>query len=313
MAPDLPLAQQAVTVALNLALAVAVGAGACALWAARGASWWAAVQGNRARRVSLAALAIAMLADAGVLWLQAAAMAEVPVSQAGAAAWSMLTATHFGLAWSIGIGALVFSAAAMALSMQVPRSSWPVFLTLPGLAVFLYTRSMVSHAASDGDFGVALLADWLHLILACLWVGSVLVAGFLVLAAPPAGSVEDRKDCARYVASLSMSATFSLAGIFASGLFSAWRNLGSAGALVGSAYGAALLAKLALVGLAVLLGGINRFVVMPSLLAGLGSGSPVATLAARRFTMVLRIEAGVLLGVLMLAAILSSTSPPLPR
>jgi putative copper resistance protein D len=253
-----------------------------------------------------------MLADAGVLWLQAAAMAEVPVSQAGAAAWSMLTETHFGLAWSIGIGALVFSATAMALSMHV-RGSWPVLLNLPGLALFLYTRSMVSHAASDGDFGVALLADWLHLILACLWVGSVLVAGFLVLAAPRAGSVEDRKDCARYVASLSMSATFSLAGIFASGLFSAWRNLGSAGALVGSAYGAALLAKLALVGLAVLLGGVNRFVVMPSLLAGLGSGSPVATLAARRFTMVLRIEAGVLLGVLMLAAILSSTSPPLPR
>ena len=55
-----------------------------------------------------------MLASACGLWLTAAAMAEVPVTQAGPAAWSMLTATHLGTAWTIGMAALAASSAAMA-------------------------------------------------------------------------------------------------------------------------------------------------------------------------------------------------------
>ena len=114
MALDLPLAQQGATVALNLSLAVAVGACMAKLWTARLDSAWARLQSGRARRTALAALAMALIASACVLWLEAAAMAEVPVAQAGEATWSMLTATHLGLAWNIGTCVLVFSIAAMA-------------------------------------------------------------------------------------------------------------------------------------------------------------------------------------------------------
>jgi putative copper resistance protein D len=224
----------------------------------------------------------------------------------------MLSATHLGLAWSIGMGALVFSAAAMALSMYAPRRKMPASLGLLGVAVFLYTRSMVSHASADGDFSAAMLADWLHLVLICLWTGEVFVAGFLVPVWPAGARMEDRNDCARYVASLSASAAIAVAGIAATGLYSAWHNLGSASALAGNPYGAVLLIKVALVAVAVMLGGINRFFVMPSLMAGLRSGKPETAPSARRFAMILRTEAGVLLGVLTLAAILSATPPQVP-
>jgi putative copper resistance protein D len=262
------------------------------------------------RRTSLAVLAIAMFANACVLWLEAAAMAEVPVMQAGAAAWSMLTATHLGVAWTIGTGALIFSMGAMALSTQVQRKRRLVLINLLGLAAFLYTRSMVSHASANGDFSVPMVADCLHLILICLWVGEVLVAGFWILASPTGERMDDRTDCARYIESLSTSATFALAGIFATGLFSAWWNVGSPSALVDNSYGTTLLVKIALVLLAVMLGGVNRFIVMPSLIDALRTSGSKAASAVQRFTLILRFEAGVLLGVLILAALLSSTSPP---
>lgn len=309
MAPDLAVAQHAATVALNFALAIAAGALASALFATHGASPWAAAQGSRARRAGIAALVTAMLASACGLWLKAAAMAEAPVTEAGAAAWTMLTATHLGLAWSVGIGALVFSAGAVAWSAYAPRRAVPISLGLLGVAVFLYTRSIVSHASADGDFSAAVLVDWLHLVLISLWTGEVCVAGFVVPGSPAGMRTEDRDDCARYVSSLSASATIAVAGIVATGLFSAWHNLGSVRALAGNPYGTILVIKVGLVAVAVVLGGVNRFAVMPSLMAGLRGGKPEAAPAARRFAAILKAEACVLLGVLILAAILSATSP----
>ena len=308
MVPDLALAQYAATVTLNLAVAIAVGAGMSALWLASRGSAWAASQRSRLRRASVAALAVVMAASVAVLWLEAAAMAEVPVIEAGAAVWSMLTATHLGVAWTAGASALVLSALAIATRPQGKRSHRLILLNLLGLAAFLYTRSMVSHASANGDFGVSMIADWVHLALISLWVGEVCIAGWLTLAAPPGERSDDRSDCMGYIEALSTSATYALVGIVATGLLSAWHNVGSPSALTGNPYGTTLLVKLALVALAVLLGGLNRFLVMPSLTTALPGNAPAPAL--HRFTLILRVEAAVLLGVLILAAILSSTSPP---
>ncbi|MDL2353949.1 MAG: CopD family protein [Pseudomonadota bacterium] len=305
---DMPLAQHGATVLLNLALAIAIGAGATMLWTTQTTSVWARSRVRTVRHVGLVALAVALSASAGVLWLEAAAMAEVPLAQAAEAARSMLTSTHLGLAWKIGTGALLLGIAAMALA--TPGRRTPMLVALAAVAGFLYTRSMVSHASAAGDFNLQMVIDWIHLILVCLWVGEVIVSGLVVLSSSPGALLQDRSDCARYVESLSTSATFALAGIFATGLFNAWLNLGGASVLVSHPYGTTLLIKLTLVMGAVLLGGANRFIVMPGLIASLRSGDAAADRAMRQFTLILRVEAVVLVGVLFMAAILSSTSPP---
>ncbi|MDB5918087.1 MAG: hypothetical protein JWR40_2321 [Massilia sp.] len=309
MAVDLQLAMRAATVTLNLAVAIAVGAATASLWLSGNASPWAVRQCRRVRLASLAGLTAAMLASAVLLLFEAASMAEVPLAQSGEAMWTMLTATHLGTAWTIGICALAASLAAAA-GRGGGRHGWPGRLELPGLAVFLYTRSMVSHAASDGDVSPAMLADWLHLALASLWVGAVVVAGTVILANPVGARADDGNAAARCVDALSASATFALAGILVTGVFSAWHNLGSVGALTGNPYGTTLIVKAGLVGAAVLMGGYNRFVVMPPLLDGLRGKGPAAASQLRRFTLILRLETVVLLGVLVMAALLSSTSPP---
>ena len=98
--------------------------------------------------------------------------------------------------------------------------------------------------------------------------------------------------------------------IVGTGLFNAWRGVGSTANLVGSAYGNTLLVKVAVVAVAVVLGGLNRFQAMPRLLTALQSphGSPARS--QHRFVQVLRIEAVVLFAALVAAAVLSSS--PLP-
>lgn len=308
MGPGLENAQHLVTALLNLAVAALTGATVSRLWLGRDASSWAEIRRQPVRNVAIVGALVALAANVVWLWLESAAMAEVPVSEAGGAMWSMLTSTHLGFASCVGFGGLVVATAgAMA---RGGRGAGPVLLTLAGLAVFWYTRSMVSHAASDGDFSVRLLADWVHLGLISLWVGEVILSGGVMLRVTGDLTAADRRARAAYVASLSSSATFALAGIFVTGIYAAWRSLGGLGDLVGNPYGNTLVVKLLLVGVAALLGGFNRFIVMPPWLARESVGEAAPEAFPLRFKRILWIEALILLAVVVLAASLASTSPP---
>ena len=286
----------AATVILNLAVSIAVGACLLGLGLARDASEWAASRRRRLRAIALAGTIAALLASAALMCLEAVLMAESPLLEAWPAVWSILTQSHYGFAWKIG--AVALAAAALTLG-SAPPDLTPGFSrsNLLALAAFLYSRSMVSHAAADGDIGLAIIIDWIHLMAISAWSGEVIVAGLATLAFEgPQNSVAD------HVRALSSSATVALAVVVATGGYSAWHNVGSSANLAGSPYGATLLLKLACVAAAVGLGAHNRFFVMPSVLAGA---------SARRFMLVLRVEGAVLMVVLVLAALLSATPPPL--
>ena len=302
---ELQSAQQLATVALNLGASLAVGCCLSAAWLAGAGSPWALQCRPRLLRCALAALAVAGVADVAVLWLQAAAMAEVPVLQARAAVAATLASTHFGSAWLGGLAALAVAACAAAFR----RRAAP-FVALAALALFLYSRSMLSHAAADGDLSLRLAIDWLHLVLISVWVGEVFVAGLFTLRDAAGGPPIQRAEQARYIESLSNSATVALGGIVLSGLYNTWHGLGSLANAFGNPYANALLAKLLLVGFAALLGGVNRMVVMPALLGSLRRNRIAAERIGRRFTLVLQLEAAVLAAALVAAAVLSSTSPP---
>lgn len=309
MEADLATAQRFVTFILNLSVAVLAGAGAAHLWLRGARSAWGAGLVPRLRNAMLAVVLAAIAAHVALLWLEAASMAEVPVGQAFPAVQSVITATHYGLAWMIGAGALL----AVGLTVRAPgrkpaRGATPL-LRAAALGLFLYSRSMVSHAGAGGDFTWPVLVDWIHLVLISVWVGEVIVAGLLTLRSQPEWESKNRAECARFVSSLSTSATVALAGIFVTGVLSAWRGLGSFGNALGHPYGTLLFVKVALVLCAAALGGVNRFVVMPRLLAQLRKPKPDPA-AGKRFAGVLQLEACILVAALLAAAFLSSTSPP---
>lgn len=311
MEADLVLAQRAVTVMLNLSLVVLVGTSAAMLWLRTRASPWAASALPRLRAALLGASGTAILAYLAILWVEAASMAEVSLPEALPAVRSVLTGTHFGLAWMIGAVALLATAALSATPLRTQSRLPASVVRIVAIGVLLYSRSMVSHAGAGGDFTLAVAVDWVHLVLISLWVGEVIVAGLITLRQPPGNTPEGRSDCAAYVEALSNSATVALAGIFVTGAISAWRVLEVPENLLGNPYGTTLIIKVGLVLAAAALGGINRFVVMPSLLRALTQTSDAAREASGRFARILQVEAIVLLAVLVVAAILTSTSPPM--
>ncbi|WP_036215699.1 MULTISPECIES: copper resistance D family protein [Massilia] len=311
MESDLASAQRAVTAFLNLSVAILVGASAATLWLRTRTSPWSRAMLPRLRTALLAGTGAAMVAYAAILWIEAASMAEVPLAEALPAVRSLITATHFGLAWLIGAAALVVAGAVSAAGARFQATAAMSALRIGAIGVLLYSRSMVSHAGAAGDFTWAVAVDWVHLVLISIWVGEVIVAGLITLRVLPDAASGSRADCAAYVDALSRSATVALVGIFVTGAISTWRVLETPANLFGNPYGTTLLIKIGLVLCAAALGGFNRFVVMPSLLRSLQQQGQEARAASGRFARILQVEAIVLVAVLIAAAFLTSTSPPM--
>lgn len=307
---DAAAAKVATTVVLNVFMAASLGASLAGAWLRSSQSPWALLSTNRLRTVALLSVFVSSLAYFALLWLEASTMAEVPVSEAGEAVALVLGATHYGTAWIIGACALLLIAVLAALRWTPERAGAAGLVRLAAFAIYFYSRSIVSHAGAGGDASWAVAADWVHLALASVWFGEVVIAALFTLRAGAGPARPERLDRARYVHALSTTATWALAGIFLTGLFSAWRQLGSPADAIGHPYTSILTAKLALVASAAVLGGWNRFFVMPGMLDELQRTGPAQGRPARRFATILTIEAIILCAALVLAALLSATAPP---
>jgi putative copper resistance protein D len=305
------LPADAVVIALGLALAL--GGLASAAWLrGRGSDWRGRTlaRAREARRGGFA-LALAGLALAPVL--EAGAMGDPPGWPSTDTLATLLRHTHYGHAALAGLAAWL-AAGALVLA---PRTGEPGRVRqsagLLAILVVIATRSAVSHADARGDASLAVAVDVAHVALAVLWVGIVFAGARLALP-PESARRADRADAMHWVARMSATATCSLAGVVATGAFKAWEMLAPAGPLLQAAasdYGRLLALKLALVTIAALLGGINRFRVLPAL-AGRQPAARAGDGARwrRRLLAILRVEALVLLLVMTAAALLAGTEPP---
>jgi putative copper resistance protein D len=298
------------TVAVNLALALVLGGLASEGWSSRTSSGWGQDMARKACRVRRLGFSLGVVALLAMGWLQAASMRDATDVAVGTAAWTLLKDTHFGRVWMAGlVGWCLATAAAWSVDADGAQTRHRL-LAAAGLSAFVWSRSVVSHAGSQGDWSQYVAIDWLHLVLVSLWVGIVLVAAAAKLPAVLSHSV-DRLAAAQWVAYLSSTATVALVGIVLTGAFKAWHSLPSIGALWTSDYGLLLLVKVGLVVPAAALGGYNRFVVLPLLFHELASAeSSAAGRWRRHLVLAFRFEASFLVLVLIAAAALSSTEPP---
>lgn len=291
---------------LNLAFAGLVGAALSGWWFDGDTSIWASMARRSVRAAAGVACALTLIAGIGVLWLQTAVMAELPLPEAPAEMISVLFGTHYGHAWLVGLLALLSIAA-----LQLPRQpGWFArYGTCGAIAVFALSRSAVSHAVVGGGIGWPVAVEAAHMILIGVWVGVVLMAGLIVLRQPVGPQPADRTACHRYIADLSRAATVALVGILVTGGINTWRALGSFDHLFNNPWSITLAWKLGVVVAAIAFGAFNRWQVMPSLLCALRQSDAPADHAQRRFVRILRIEAMVLFIVLVAAAILSASMP----
>lgn len=149
--------------------------------------------------------------------------------------------------------AVIGGGGAIAASVVARRASSPAF-ALAGMvgAACLILIGLRSHAAASDAIG-PLVADVAHLAAAGTWLAGLLA--LVVLGAGAFGSLADgamRQAVPRF----SALAVVSIGLVAVTGLYAAWLQVGDLAAL-GTDYGLVLLAKLAVVGAALTLGGIN--------------------------------------------------------
>jgi copper resistance protein D len=302
MKPDwLWIGQVAMATVVNVAYAFALGSALYGAWLEKDgrspvspahAAW---LRAQRSLRVA-AVVFVAALA----MWLlyESASISGERLPAAFDVVPTVLTQTHVGFAWSVAFGgALVL----LVLAFAAPGVVRDGVLWLALIAIAL-GRAALGHAADAGLASAALGVHALHILSVSTWSGIVMAGGLAVL--PALGTSTARGILIRTSVQVSNVAMFAVGIVLATGVFNGLRGTGgSVSALTGSSWGHVLLAKVALVVLALAMGAYNRIVVMPLLRRA------ASTAAARRFVNVIHLEAIVLIGVLALAAVLARSAP----
>ena len=254
---------------------------------------------RRARRAGIGAAIVLVLCNFVSLWLQSAAMSGAPLTEAGASLGLVATGTHAGIGWSVGLAGsvLLLLAAAQGGALSAARAG----LAMLAVLIVAAGKSAVGHAADAGAFSVAESVQALHLLATAAW-GGIVIAGAFVL--PVLDTSVARASLIRIVARMSRAAALAVAFVVVTGAFNAWRGMGATPAvLTASTWGHALIVKLALIAAALAFGALNRWSALPRLQRS------ASTMDAHTVINVMRIEAVMMAGVFVAAAVLSHSVP----
>ena len=228
--------------------------------------------------------------------------------EVGAIGRAMLE-TRTGFLWLARHGLLLVLAAFLFLSGDaMARRDWIAArgeaLLLAALALVLIGSS--GHVAVSSESPWPAGVDMAHLLAAGVWVGGLPPLALLLDGAGRNPSAPD-PYAVLAMQRFSRVALISVLVLAGSGAVSAWLLIGGVAGLVGTAHGHLLLAKLAVLVLALLLAAANR-----ALLPGLSSQTAAkGSATARRMALFVAIEAGLVLTLIGLAAAMTVTTPAL--
>ncbi len=201
--------------------------------------------------------------------------------------------TRFGIAFLVMTLGFAVVAALLILAWIFDwlRLRW---LALVLAAVLVSGLSLSGHQGTEPNSNsVSEVADWIHLLAACLWVGGVAALALVVWPAAP----ELRRKA---FVGFSRLAVGLVAAMVVAGVYIAVVRLPSVSDLWETEYGNVLLLKGAIVAVALAWGGVHHVFVRPRLESG---GQP-------RVRASLIGESAVALAVLLAAAVLTNVSPP---
>ncbi len=209
-------------------------------------------------------------------------------------------ATRFGQTYIVTTLGFAFALAFLFLAWLTDRRVllWPAFALA---LVFSAGLSLSGHSAGEPNSSwVSELADYAHLAAAMLWIGGLVTLVAVVWPAAP----DRRRDA---FLRFSRFATALVAIVIAAGTYLSIERLPRIADLWASGYGRTLLAKLALVGVALLWGALHHFVARP-----LVEQRPTTGFLSRLPRSLLG-ESIVGMAVLLVAAVLVNSKPPAQR
>lgn len=199
--------------------------------------------------------------------------------------------THAG--WILLPQTVAAGVAAVAALIPSPRRLRLALVAVSLLALSFF-RAASGHAASDGNYSLRELAQWIHLVATAVWAGGVILSARL-LPSFRETDLQHANGCR-----LSVQSATAIVFILLSGIWNTW--LGVDGDIRGALHTrwALLLGiKLLFVLAALALGATNRRTLQ----------QPPTAQTMRRLCVTLRVEAVAMLVILMLSAWLGSVAP----
>ncbi len=227
---------------------------------------------------------------------------------------SLLAETRFGTFWLIRqlLALVVFVAAGLAVlaaARGLPRVERALYVLIAATsAAALGTISLVGHAAAAPGRFWAISSDFVHLVVAAIWVGGLVVLavlGFTLRADVRRNGVIDLLPL---VARFSLLASGAMYVLVVTGIVRSLGQLPTMSMLVDTSYGRWLLVKLALIAFSLLVALLNRGLLRRARNVRNEEKARLARLLRRT----LSLEAGLACAVLLSVAALGQTPPP-PR
>ncbi|MGE5300206.1 MAG: copper resistance D family protein [Acidobacteriota bacterium] len=219
-------------------------------------------------------------------------MSGQPVSEISSVLPRVLFKTHYGTVWFVRIGALILLAISKTVTLYRDRRTFLVFMFVLALAVSM-TASASGHGADTGDFSIPEIMDWLHLIAACLWGGGLMVLAFSVLPDLIGQGKGSQPLISGVAGRFSTMAGVAVAVIVITAVYNFLLDVGSVRPMVETPYGLTVAAKIFLLLILLNFGAFNRYVSVPLLQEWAGTsaeGRGVITRIAIRFFPMLQLE-----------------------
>ena len=231
---------------------------------------------------------------------------------------------------SIIIIILVFYKSKIAnfLSGNTPTTLFYLVLVL--CAVNLASNSIVSHSAAVTSLpSLVITSDYIHLLAVSCWIGGLFFLSSVLIPSIYKANLRDQSQMSSSVAvyralsiivgRFSSMAIFCLGLIGVTGLYLAWLHIYSFIDLMSSNYGYLLFTKLGFASALIIIGGYHQFVVHKRMIAE--AKIKIPNLPRRndkkttfyKFNTTIKIESCIAIIVLIIASLLTITSPPQER
>lgn len=288
---------------------------------ASGAAW------SNLKRLLVIAMTLLTVTSVLVLATRTAEMSGQALLNVVSALPTVLFKTHYGMVWFIRAGALVLLWLGLCGLLWIGHTAFAALMLMVA-GVIAWTYSASGHAADLGDYTATQMIDWLHVLAASVWGGSLLATAIAVRPVFNRDPQAARRVIATTAYRLSQMAGIALAGVIATGICNAVRQINTISDLWNTAYGRILIVKLLLVFAMVALGAINRYLNLPYLRqwggertaeargqrrwrsTGLRAPRPGPELT-RRFWRKVAVEAVLVVAVIGCVAVLIHTMPPM--
>lgn len=313
-----------------LSLAFCTGALVCRLWVFPPSvdGGQATCELTRSRLWGLFGIAVSILMFFSVmdLFVRATEMSGAPVLSVAPVLPTVLFRTHYGGVWIARILAEIVLLILWRSLRNCQVSRIYLYFALVLTVIISATESASGHASDKGDLSLPEIADFLHLLASSFWGGGLLVLSLFLL--PEILRLEGDHLAvvlAGVARRFSGIAGFAVGIVGITAVYNGFSYVGKMKALWSTDYGLTVIVKIILFVVLVGLGAFNRYVNVPGLqgwagmsvaegvinrfvhkfLPGMRRGRDIA----ERFRRSVRLEALLIIGVLLCAALLRHEVP----